>query len=249
MARRTVLPLAVLLLLVGLSVVVRAPDVTLGDAPAALPGMCLGVCADVMPDPTAIQPSLSTINYSATSCAVQEGMTPPGPQSVVRLTTAIPNYGLGDFRVGNPQINPENFYWSACHGHYHTRDYASYRVWKPEGWAAWTALRAATNQPSSVLLPLIPPELQPVSGGKQGFCVLDVRNYIPGMPAHGYGCSTMGISSGWADVYSSGITGQWVVITGVPSGNYVLEVEVNAQRLFLESEFTNNSVGVPFNIP
>ena len=39
-----------------------------------------------------------------------------------------------------------------------------------------------------------------------------------------YGCSTMGISKGCSDTYGSGISCQWVDITGLADGEYVLAV-------------------------
>jgi hypothetical protein len=41
------------------------------------------------------------------------------------------------------------------------------------------------------------------------------------IPCHGYVCGNQGITSGWADLYSKNLSGQWIDITGVPDGDYI----------------------------
>ena len=42
-----------------------------------------------------------------------------------------------------------------------------------------------------------------------------------------YDCDFQGISQGWSDSYGSGLDCQWVDITGVPEGDYLLEIRIN----------------------
>jgi hypothetical protein len=58
-----------------------------------------------------------------------------------------------------------------------------------------------------------------------------------------------GISRGWADEYGFGLDGQWVDITGVPAGHYVLEAEVNPAHFYREMDYANNSGAVLVAIP
>ena len=48
----------------------------------------------------------------------------------------------------------------------------------------------------------------------------------------------------WADEYALTLDGQFIDITGVASGTYMLEVEVNAEHLFAEGSYTNNDAAV-----
>lgn len=50
-----------------------------------------------------------------------------------------------------------------------------------------------------------------------------------------------GISVGWTDVYSSGLAGQQINITGVANGDYWLEVVVDPLNHILETDETNNT--------
>ena len=53
-------------------------------------------------------------------------------------------------------------------------------------------------------------------------------------------CGYQGISAGWADVYHRGLDCQWIDITGVPSGRYVLEVAINPAHVIQEHNYSNN---------
>jgi hypothetical protein len=86
------------------------------------------------------------------------------------------------------------------------------------------------------------------AGHKQGFCIEDVYDPngadVRGQPGR-YGCDFMGISAGYGDVYRIDIPGQWVDVTGIPPGEYVLEVEVNPSkdpRFFEPPVWTDDNV-------
>ena len=61
-------------------------------------------------------------------------------------------------------------------------------------------------------------------GFKNGFCVLDL---VCTTGTAQYGCGNMGITAGCGDIYSSGLQCQWVDITDVDTGNYILAIKVN----------------------
>ena len=49
-----------------------------------------------------------------------------------------------------------------------------------------------------------------------------------------YVCAFQGITTGWADWYFKQLSGQWIDITGVPQGDYIVHVEINAAHTFDE---------------
>ncbi len=57
-----------------------------------------------------------------------------------------------------------------------------------------------------------------------------------------------GISVGWNDVYSSGLGGQQINITGVANGDYWLEVTVDPLNSVQESDDTNNTTRIPITL-
>src|SRR5258707_614944 len=63
-----------------------------------------------------------------------------------------------------------------------------------------------------------------------------------------YDCNYQGIQMGWTDVYQN-VPCQWIDITSVPTGNYILEMEINPLRSIIESDYNNNITQVPVFIP
>jgi hypothetical protein len=110
----------------------------------------------------------------------------------------------------------------------------------------WTASRAFQEHPR--LLD------EMVGGHKQGFCLMDfapavptVHGYaVPPDPLPSYTCAFQGISRGWADIYLWHLDGQWIDVTDVAPGPYLLEAEVNPEHRFMESDYGNNRAWVPF---
>ena len=205
-------------------------------------------CPDLVVDPKTMNPFPETTTFTDTDCAVVEGQVTAGTRKLLRFTSTTPNFGKGDLIVGAPSDHPEWFVWAPCHGHYHFREYADYRLWTPSGYKAWQKLRRANLDALASDLLAANPSIaaQMVEGHKQGFCVIDLVEY-PRRSDSGkyYDCgSNQGISVGWADEYGSYLEGQWIDVTDLPLGPYVLEDEVNAERLFDESSFRNNSAAV-----
>ena len=87
-----------------------------------------------------------------------------------------------------------------------------------------------------------------IVGRKQGFCMVDMLQVAGNKPAK-FGCANQGLTSGWADIYGSGLDCQWVDVTGVTAGGYKLRVTVNPEGTLYEADVTNNSVEVPVTVP
>jgi hypothetical protein len=179
---------------------------------------------DLMFHPGTMNPRITTETFSANSCEIQEGTITAGTHKLLRFSTETRNIGTGDLVLGNPSTNP-NFNWGSCHGHYHFNSFAQYRLLDASGRLVRT-------------------------GHKVGFCLMDItRHNSSANPSPRYTCSNQGIQAGWSDIYSSSLSGQWIVITGLPAGNYILEVEVDPMGLITESDETNNITRVNVTIP
>lgn len=161
----------------------------------------------------------STINANVGNCWVAENcLTGYGNRTLIRFTTDIRNVGITDYFIGSPSTHPGQFNTVNCHGHAHYEGYAEY-----------------------VLYPTVGNRI-PV-GFKNGFCVMDL-SCPSGIPAK-YGCSNMGITAGCGDIYSRGLDCQWIDITDVPTGDYILAAKVNWDQSpdalgRIEMNFLNN---------
>jgi hypothetical protein len=228
-----------------------------GTAGSAPPMPCRDPrgCPDITVDPaTLIVGTQRPETFGMNSCAVQEGLVVPGTRHIIRLSISAPNQGEGSLIIGRPQDSPDHFEWSGCHDHWHFTDFAHYRVWTPSGFLAWDDVRRANPDWTASEAFANHPELlaEVVTGHKQGFCIMDfapaqptIHGAAPPDPLPKYHCGSQGISRGWADTYVFTLDGQWVDVTGLPPGAYVLEAEVNPERVFLESAYGNNRAAVP----
>jgi hypothetical protein len=186
---------------------------------------------DLVVDPQRFVSQMEIVDrfFEAGTCAIEENAVGgTGYRRILRFDTVIMNSGDGDLVVGD-RSDPNNpyaawFVFAPCHGHYHIRDFSSYDLLTPDGTLV-------------------------VAGHKQGFCMEDSFKYDGGK-SNGYNCAFQGITSGWGDWYYKQLTGQWIDITGVPEGDYIVRVTINAAGTF--DEGTNrypNSVETPFHVP
>jgi hypothetical protein len=188
-----------------------------GTPPPPFPIYNNGGFPDLFVDSARLVPSLDIVTrtFSSNSCEIQEGsIGAAGSRKLLRFDVAIPNIGNGDLVIGSP-TNPNNpyfpyFHFSPCHQHYHIDGFTDYQL---------------LNLDRSLA----------AFGHKQAFCLEDLVRYGTG-PSHGYTCGQQGITSGWGDIYSKLLSGQWVDITGVPDGDYILHVEINASQIFPENQ-------------
>lgn len=142
---------------------------------------------------------LTTIQ-STDPCLIQEGcLKGYGLRDIIRFSTKISNIGEKDYYIGPPNAGNTQFTYDNCHNHFHYAGYAEYLLFDENG----------------VVLP---------AGFKNGFCVLDLGCTTG---SGQYGCGNMGISAGCYDEYWSALECQWIDVTDVPDGRYVLVTRVN----------------------
>lgn len=122
------------------------------------------------------------------------------------------------------------------HAHFHVKDFYVARLWQTDH----TGRRLGSR---------------PVArGDKSGFCPQDSdpleANGSPQQPHYtcmvdgpdGTRLQVVGISAGWRDVYPYELPDQYVEITDVPDGRYVLEIELDPDDVFVEEDDSNNTV-------
>jgi hypothetical protein len=93
------------------------------------------------------------------------------------------------------------------------------------------------------------------SNDKTSMAVVDSNTYntsLPGAPATRFyddaNDPILGISIGWADVYGRNLPGQWVEATGLPDGQYWLEVIADPYDRIKELDETNNTTRILVNL-
>lgn len=186
---------------------------------------------DLVVDPQRFASQMEIVDrfFTAEGCAIQEGAVGgTGYRRILRFDTVVMNSGDGDLIVGD-RSDPDNpfaewFEFAPCHGHFHIRDFSIYEL---------------LNADRTLV----------VAAHKQGFCMEDSLKYDGGK-SNGYNCHFQGITSGWGDWYFKQLTGQWIDITGVPEGDYIVRVTINLAGTFNEgSNRYGNVVETPVHIP
>jgi Lysyl oxidase len=159
----------------------------------------------------------------------------------LRFSVTSYNWGLGplELRAGETGSQGQNVYqrvynddgthtdyfagtfvWHPAHNHFHFGDYALYS-----------------------LAPINAPGGSPKSGSKTTFCVMDtakVDGSLPGAPQHAVyavcGSTIQGMSVGWGDTYGYHLEGQSIDITGNPSGDYCLTIQIDPKGKLCEAD-------------
>jgi hypothetical protein len=155
------------------------------------------------------------------------GSRPNRTTSTMKVVQRVYNAAGGFRTVSTPAVMK---YAGDGHNHWHTQRIARYELWSP---AAPATIRR---------------------GAKVGFCFFDTLAYkltLLGAPRHRVyaesGCGVkaslaahMGISVGWADSYPWNFAWQWIDITGLPRGIYMVRVTADPDNWFLETNDRNN---------
>ncbi len=186
---------------------------------------------DLVVDPQRFVAQMEIVDrlFSEGDCAIEEGAVgSTGNRRLLRFDTVVMNSGDADLVVGD-RSDPANQYaeffeFAPCHGHFHIKDFSVYEL---------------LSLDRKVV----------VAAHKQGFCFEDSLKYDGGK-AFGYNCAFQGITSGWGDWYFKQLTGQWIDITGVPEGDYIVRVGINKVNTFDEgSNRYTNSVETSIHVP
>jgi len=159
-------------------------------------------------------------------CAVLEGcVRAAGLRTLLRFDVSVANVGRGDLRLGDPTQRPDRFTWSPCHGHYHFKSLITYEIYDMRG--------RLTRR-----------------GAKQAYCLRDNYRYLARAGENPkYDCDFQGLQAGWEDVYDKGLDCQWIDITGLRPGAYVLKAYVNRSHRLRESNFGNNTFTLRISVP
>ncbi|XP_029431099.1 lysyl oxidase homolog 1 [Rhinatrema bivittatum] len=183
---------------------------------------------DLVPDPNYVQAStyVQRAHLYSLRCAAEEKCLASTAYSaeatdydirvLLRFPQRVKNQGAADFLPNRPRHTWE---WHSCHQHYHSMDEFSH----------YDLLDAATGR-------------KVAEGHKASFCLEDTTCDFGNLKRYACTSHTQGLSPGCYDTYNADIDCQWIDITDVQPGNYILKVVVNPRYIVQESDFTNNVV-------
>uniref|UniRef100_UPI003AAFA44F lysyl oxidase-like 5b n=1 Tax=Centroberyx gerrardi TaxID=166262 RepID=UPI003AAFA44F len=183
---------------------------------------------DLVPDPYAIQAGayIQRMQMYALRCAAEENClarSAYGPtvrdidyRVLLRFPQKVKNQGTSDFLPVKPRYQWD---WHSCHQHFHSMD----------AFSNYDLLDVITGR-------------KVAEGHKASFCLEDTGCEAGFRRRYACTAHTQGLSPGCHDIYAANIDCQWIDITDVPPGNYILKVTVNPNFHVQESDFTNNIV-------
>ncbi|KAM4635551.1 protein-lysine 6-oxidase [Polymixia lowei] len=183
---------------------------------------------DLVPDPYYIQASayVQRVPMYNLRCAAEENclsssaytasMRDYDTRMLLRFPQRVKNQGTADFLPSRPRYSWE---WHSCHQHYHSMDEFSHYE-----------LLDSSSQRSVA------------EGHKASFCLEDTSCDYGYYRRFACTAHTQGLSPGCYDTYNADIDCQWIDITDVKPGNYVLKISVNPSYQVPESDYSNNVV-------
>jgi hypothetical protein len=143
--------------------------------------------------------------------------------------------------------------YHVVHDHYHFESFGVSRLWTVAEWKKKDLLRQRNHSPRESMVR---------TGRKVSFCLADIeidswakqgdgpRTYnapeclFPYASSDGTDHFVQGITNGWADVYDWYLPDQYMDVTGVADGVYILETVADPDNGLLEANESNNCGGV-----
>ncbi|XP_061621666.1 lysyl oxidase homolog 1 [Phyllopteryx taeniolatus] len=183
---------------------------------------------DLVPDANYVQAStyIQRARMYSLRCAAEEkclSSSAYAPETndydvrvLLRFPQRVKNKGTADFMPNRPHHTWE---WHSCHQHYHSMDEFSH----------YDLLEVSSGR-------------KVAEGHKASFCLEDTTCDFGHLKRYACTSHTQGLSPGCYDTYNADIDCQWIDITDIQPGNYILKLKVNPKFLVMESDFTNNVV-------
>lgn len=176
----------------------------------------------------------------------------PGGQRLLRFSSVVVNVGDGPFEVrggrpdaGAPTMTTSQRIFDDAGGHRDVPTGAA-MYFGGDGHDHWHVRDLETFE-----LTHLGRGSKAGTGAKHGFCFWDNQRYgsegdpfYKGCGASGDLAVTMGLSTGWGDIYPSTLPDQYIDITGLPAGRYRLTATADADDWFTEADEANNSTWV-----
>ena len=163
---------------------------------------------------------LTMVSVSSLQCELEEGCLATNitgnNRYLLKFAVLSYNFGLEPFRPFEP---PEDWEFHTCHNHYHSHEtFAHYELLFPDGRTA-------------------------AEGQKISFCLVDSLCINTARTCTG--CKkdeAQGISRNCGDLYSRNTPCQWIDVTGVMAGDYVIRVTMSPNQEVAELDFENNQI-------
>ncbi len=254
----------------------RSGTIGAGCVAFAATVLSLGVLAAPASAAHPLQPDLVTRVLTQDDLVLEQGGTAANPRSILKLENEVGNRGEGPLELRASEASPQcqnngapgevldadqRIYedegddgfdretdtdytdsrigclkYHAVHSHWHVLDFSQYTLFSEE-----------TGQP--------------VDGTKAGFCLGDSPGTFqgPGVAPDpfykfngcGFGGSSptfMGISVGFADIYTAGTPGQRIVVSGLDRGRYCLRSETDPFDKLTELNNDNNETDLRIHL-
>jgi hypothetical protein len=173
----------------------------------------------------------SGVSNTGAAPLVIEGARASRSTPHMTATQVVPNEALGPMRRAD--VGTLEYVRLRGHRHWHLQDFERYELRRADGKAARpsrkTGFCLGDRYDAARSRRLAGEPLRPPYGG---LCGIDRPDLLR---------ISVGISVGFGDDYDPQLEGQYVDVTGLPAGRYVLVHRVNPERRLLETRYDNNT--------
>jgi hypothetical protein len=223
-------------------VVPLAPTPTASAATQLLPDLRMAVLSTIKVDTTTIA-GHRLLRYTAEIVDVGNG---PFEARGSRPDTSTPTFAVKQriYDDAGGYVNvptAATMYWGGDgHNHWHLTDLEGGVLTRLDngvqvGTSAKEGFHFADNTPFDLSLPNAPQTAQYTSCGGNS-CRISALHV------------TMGLSVGWADIYAASVNFQWIDITDLVNGKYVLTVTADPSHFFEETDNANNDASATIQL-